>query len=499
MCALRQRAADLVRAYDQMLEQQILGRGSSLACKDETLCQEVEGLLKDSDPREVHCLGLDPLRVMEESLKVGAAAAPSGAYGRSRKSRRGLQGLAIAFEVLEQAALNLYLGPWRNEYKVIKMYSGTFTHCISPVLSMPQTETLFGLLGYRPSPAQQLCLQSPRVSPASLEDLLRMSCAFFVARCECRLLLGALGKRVGDTQYELAVVKERQRGHVLQVAVDNTEMQLSVKQPAGMEQIDVEVDMYRDEQINGGQEDFMSDDEDPPTSTRDYQDNLTPPGAHRPRNGPISPGSRSKPSYEDPRFDHLGSKEMGVPGRDRVKTDVGSLCDCVGDRPLRLHRCFDCNAFHDITCLLLAECRVQGHRIQTVEESADDPTQSRHLKVPDGLSSGVPAVSTIGHHSAASESPKVEPISYHCDSAKVDPRLLCHTCKVFHGSQCVQGKLCRTSHNTIPLGTCSCGKFCNRKPLVLCHYCGNEYCSQCWYKNPVTCSCGQTFDLSTSV
>uniref|UniRef100_A0A3Q2DFD9 Spermatogenesis-associated protein 2-like protein n=1 Tax=Cyprinodon variegatus TaxID=28743 RepID=A0A3Q2DFD9_CYPVA len=386
-----------------MLEQQILGRGSSLACKDETLCQEVEGLLKDSDPREVHCLGLDPLRVMEESLKVGAAAAPSGAYGRSRKSRRGLQGLAIAFEVLEQAALNLYLGPWRNEYKVIKMYSGTFTHCISPVLSMPQTETLFGLLGYQPSPAQQLCLQSPRVSPASLEDLLRMSCAFFVARCECRLLLGALGKRVGDTQYELAVVKERQRGHVLQV------------------------------------------------------------------------------------------------WRDRVKTDVGSLCDCVGDRPLRLHRCFDCNAFHDITCLLLAECRVQGHRIQTVEESADDPTQSRHLKVPDGLSSGVPAVSTIGHHSAASESPKVEPISYHCDSAKVDPRLLCHTCKVFHGSQCVQGKLCRTSHNTIPLGTCYCGKFCNRKPLVLCHYCGNEYCSQCWYKNPVTCSCGQTFDLSTSV
>ncbi|MEQ2284611.1 hypothetical protein AMECASPLE_023416 [Ameca splendens] len=223
MSALRQRATDLVRCYDQVLEQQIMGRGSCLACKDGKLWMKVEGLLKDLDPREMHCLGLDPLRVMEESLEAAAASASSAAaYSRRSKARPGLQGLAKAFEVLEQAALNLYLGPWRGEYKVIKMYSGTFTHYITPVLSMPQTEKLFGLLGYQPSPSQpeELCLRSPKVEPVSLEDLLRLSCAFLVARCECLLLLSALGKHGGDAQWELSVVRGRQRGHSLQTCIN---------------------------------------------------------------------------------------------------------------------------------------------------------------------------------------------------------------------------------------------------------------------------------------
>lgn len=102
---------------------------------------------------------------------------------------------------------------------VSQMYSGMFTHYIKPVLSMAQIEKLFSLLGYQPSSSrhEQLHLQSPRVSCGSLDDLLRLSCAFFLARCECRLLLTALGKHVGDAQWELNVVRERQRGNRLQV------------------------------------------------------------------------------------------------------------------------------------------------------------------------------------------------------------------------------------------------------------------------------------------
>ncbi|MEQ2186122.1 hypothetical protein GOODEAATRI_025420, partial [Goodea atripinnis] len=97
----------------------------------------------------------------------------------------------------------------------------TFTHYITPVLSMPQTEKLFGLLGYQPSPSrpEELCLRSPKVEPVSLEDLLRLSCAFLVARCECLLLLSALGKHGGDAWWELSVVRGRQRGHSLQVCL----------------------------------------------------------------------------------------------------------------------------------------------------------------------------------------------------------------------------------------------------------------------------------------
>lgn len=103
---------------------------------------------------------------------------------------------------------------------VSQMYSGTFTHYIKPVLSMPQIEKLFGLLGYQlslPRHEQQLQLQSARVGPASLDDFLHLSYGFFLARCECHLLLTALEKNAGDVQWELNMVRERQRGNSLQV------------------------------------------------------------------------------------------------------------------------------------------------------------------------------------------------------------------------------------------------------------------------------------------
>lgn len=110
---------DFVTAYEHSLELQIVTRGGSLACRDEELWQRVEVQLRDGDAREVHRCGLDPLAVMEESL-AAAAAAKKGGAGRV-KARGGLQGLEKAFEVVEQAALNLHLSPWREEYKVVKV------------------------------------------------------------------------------------------------------------------------------------------------------------------------------------------------------------------------------------------------------------------------------------------------------------------------------------------------------------------------------------------
>ena len=120
MSSSRQRPRDLLKAYDHSLEQQIVGRGSSHACGDEELWRQVEGRLREGDAQDTHCLGLDPLAVMEESLKA-APAAPGAARGVKVKPRGRLQGLAKAFEVLEQAALNLHIGPWRDEYKVVKV------------------------------------------------------------------------------------------------------------------------------------------------------------------------------------------------------------------------------------------------------------------------------------------------------------------------------------------------------------------------------------------
>lgn len=101
-----------------------------------------------------------------------------------------------------------------------QMYSGMFTHYIKPVLSMPLILKVFGLLGYQPCSGrhEQLHRQSPGVSSAAPGNLLNLSCAFFLARCECRLLLSALGTHGGEAEWELSLVRERQRGCSLQVS-----------------------------------------------------------------------------------------------------------------------------------------------------------------------------------------------------------------------------------------------------------------------------------------
>ncbi|XP_008410938.1 spermatogenesis associated 2-like [Poecilia reticulata] len=421
------RGVDLVQAYDRVLEQQILGRGSCRACQDEALRSEVEGLLATSDPRELHGLGLEPLRLMEEVLEARPGS--------------GLRGLARTFEVLEQAALNLYLGPWREEYRVIKMYSGTFTHCVAPVLSAPQTEEVFGLLGYRPGPAQTRLLRlQPSGGPVAPRELLRLACAFFLARCECRLLLAALGKR-GGARRELGVVRERRRGQRLQVAVDNAERLLSVPQDA-----EGQLDLYR-------------------------EDSTAPPGGQRRSNGPVAaPRSRLGPVVSPP-----------------LEADRGrphDLCGCLSAPPLGLQRCLDCGVLHDVTCVRLTDCRLQRHQVEPASGVPETGPETGEERPRDAVPEDTAAL---------------QPISYHCEAASANPHLLCLTCRAVHGSACVEGRLCRSAHRTRRLGTCSCGKSCCGTPRVLCLYCGDEFCRDCWYKNPLTCVCGRSFHLSTDL
>ncbi|XP_017274356.1 spermatogenesis associated 2-like isoform X2 [Kryptolebias marmoratus] len=523
----QQRARELVRMYDHILEQQIVGRGCSLACRDETLWKQVEDRLKDTDALEMHCLGVNALREMEESLKAAAASAPPAPYNRRVRARGGLRGLAKTFEVLEQAALNLYLGPWREEYRVIKMYSGTFTHFITPVLSMPQIEKLFGLLGYQPSPfrPEQLCLQPPKVSPSSLEDLLRLSCAFFVARCECHLLLSALGNHVGDAQWELNMVRERQRGNSLQVAFENVKKKLDVSE-LQMELFDHEdVDLYRDEQLNGEQkEGLISDDDNPSSLIRAVHSNTSSPAGQIRSNGssymssPLESDtnssakrSRSRRSPGNLKYDKLDSQQTQVSGLGRGEPDVNHLCSCINGLHPVLKHCFDCDTLHEVTCTILGDCTMKGHKVQFADNLPEKMREAHETSPPSGIFRESATNNPTSINAAMSSSDvgddtkpaNLHPISYHacCDLrvAKQDPRILCHKCLVFHSHLCVEGKLCRVSHEISELGMCSCGKVCARKPLVLCRYCGREYCSACWYRQPVTCICGQTFDQESSV
>ncbi|KAM6936884.1 spermatogenesis associated 2-like [Xenentodon cancila] len=498
MSSSQQKARDLVRVYDHILEKQIVERGSSLPCRNEDLLLQVEEQLMDGVAQDTHCLGLDPLRVMEESLKAEAASAPAASCGRRVRVKGGLQGLARAFEVLEQASLNLYLGPWREEYRVIKMYSGTFTHYITPVLSMPQIEKLFGLLGYSLGRPEQLHLQSPRVSPASLEDFLRLSCAFFIARCECHLLVTALEKHAGDAKWELNVVKERQRGSMLQVALENTKKKFEVKQPL-MEPVDEEVDLYRDELVDGGQNGGVPGPVGkinalpPPVETA-----CTPPS--------LESDIKSLPDNKSP---HGFSCSSPMPGKTdsqqlaKAEVEPCHFCTCVHS-PLPsfyLKQCVDCNSLHSFTCASLEVCQLKGHKVQftgNLNESEEPSLPSRSASNPPP-STAMPSLASSIEPTPVSQS--IHPITFHdcCDLAKLDPQVLCRSCNIFHSGSCRAGNVCQTSHDICQLGLCSCGKPCSRKPLVLCRYCGREFCTNCWYRNPVSCTCGQTFDQSSSV
>ncbi|XP_061533269.1 spermatogenesis associated 2-like [Phycodurus eques] len=544
MSIFQESVRHLVAAYDHTLEQQIVRRGSYLACSDKELWKQVDELLSNKNAQETHCLNVDPLSVMEESLKVEAALRKASKAGSAKqvKARGGLRGLAKAFEVLEQAALNLYLGPWREEYKVVKMYSGMFTHYIKPVLSEAQIEKLFGLLGYQCSTRQeQLHLQFLTVSPLILDDFLSLSCAFFLARCECRLLLTALENHGGDPQWELCMVRERLRGCIIQVALDNTKRTVGFKQPLMGSDEESDVDLYTDKQVNGRQRGVLVPVDE---SSRSLAWATLPVTMHH--NGALSSSSHatrecvcvstlgcqvSKRSESEPfrgssarlsqpssaggettadlDLQHYSRQaDMVVMGMYEVESS--HLCSCLQSPHLYLNQCLECNTLHNISCPMVQRCSQDGHKVLLSEEMKESEAMSpqsrnvrpRALNASPTLSGSGAAMSSLSLcDNTKSLSPIYHPISYHdcCDLNRLDPQVLCLSCSVFHSAICKGLDFCESQHTLKTLGNCSCGRTCSRKPMVLCRYCGAEYCNDCWYRNPLSCSCGQTFDQASSL
>ncbi|XP_019720837.1 spermatogenesis associated 2-like [Hippocampus comes] len=464
MSTFHERMRHFVADYDDALEQQIVRRGSYLACSNEELWKQVEELLSNKNAQETHCLSLDPLKIMEESLKVEAALAkaPKASSGKQVKARRGLWGLAKAFEVLEQAALNLYLGPWREEYKVVKMYSGMFTHYIKPVLSLAQIEKLFGLLGYqRSTRREQLHLQLHTVSPLILDDLLCLSCAFYLARCECQLLLTALEAHGGDPRWELCMVRERLRGYVLQVALDNTKRIMGFKQPL-MSESDEEsdVDLYTDKQVNEGQRGMLVPNDDCSSSL-----SWGPLPVKLYHNGSLSSSSQAMKEYvsvstlscqvtsksesepfrgssarvsqpsnaggkitaDSPPY---GRQEDGV-GMGKNEDESNHLCSSLQSPNLYLNQCIECNSAHNISSAVLQHYSQGGNSVllpDDMKESAalSPPRQNvrpQALNLSLTLSSSAAAMSSL----ALCDNPKplipiYHPISYHdcCDLSHLD-------------------------------------------------------------------------------
>lgn len=575
MSSLERKIKGLVESYSKCLEHRIEHGDSTLVCGDPELIVEVVSFLQDRDAESIHSLlGLNPLKVMEESLMSVQSALPT-THGPHCVAKGGLVGLAKAFEVLELAALNLYLGPWRKEYKLVKMYSGMFTHCVKPVLSMPQILELFGLLGYKAGPTRS---DELRLSSAvSTQDFRNLSFVFFVARCECRLLLTALGKHAGVVEWELGLVQERMKGHTLQVALDNTKRRLEAAGPAEDDPLELsDVDLYTDDGLEeGGQErKVMHGVGDTPRSPSWLEHSslittFSAPAAITYSNGVSSPSSTSTSPREPVCVSTLNcqltktsppgassstaksssasasytqqsgstyvdstrsgyervdsySKVSGVQSSQKlpeISPEGYYICKCILPHNRFIQNCTDCNTSHSVTCDHLKACINKRHQVvfldeETTVEKRDNSMGARlrssqrgSLKekgarspLPNNITASSPSL-LLGASEAAPGQMSSSPIPFHdcCDPAKPDPQFTCISCWVFHSGSCKGVDICQAQHEVFRLGVCSCGKRCTRDPLILCRYCGAEYCQVCWYRRPLACACGQTFDQSSSV
>lgn len=156
--------------YRQCLERE-LRHGRAGVCGDPSLRAVLwQILVEDFD---LHgALQDDALALLSDGLWGRADLAPA------------LRGLARAFELLELAAVHLYLLPWRKEFTTIKTFSGGYVHVLKGALSEDLLLQSFRKMGYERRAGHRLMVAA--LPPAS--QLLQVALGCFALRLECDIL-----------------------------------------------------------------------------------------------------------------------------------------------------------------------------------------------------------------------------------------------------------------------------------------------------------------------
>ncbi|XP_056334203.1 spermatogenesis associated 2-like [Danio aesculapii] len=411
----------LTNKYHYNLKRQIEKGDQFLVCRNEDLCKETQALLRNANGQKIHNLfRLDTLMVMDKSLRSF----------HSKSGQKGLEKLFKAFEVLELAALNLYIYPWRREYRLVKMFSGMFTHLIKPTLTPQQAKELFGLLGYEPSSNNQeeeLALNS---KPVPADFLLSLACGFFVARMECQLLLSASGSVNRDVEWVLQLIKERQVGHSLQLALENT----NVKSEAARASddivtggIDNEVDLYTAQDASHGTSSSCS----PPHS-------------------PYSKSFRRDPSQSDigNNDDAMWRRSLSINnpgpvesiGEDQSESDAQRRaakvpCKCITPNAFYIYECEQCKDIHSSSCSHHKECTIKGHTCVLSKYKVEDLNLTQAQPKP------------------SREKSKDSMKTHSCVAGSTSKSfLVCYDCQFIHDHNCDYIKKCSMNHNVQPTG-----------------------------------------------
>ncbi|KAI5630231.1 hypothetical protein C0J50_10306 [Silurus asotus] len=114
-----------------------------------------------------------------------------------------LQRLSKAFEVLELFCVNLFLFPWKKEFKTLKKFTGHFVYYIKAVLPLQTTWSILQSIGYDSETDTEYKI-SDSPDPKQAKE---MGFELFLARIECEHLI----QITSQTSYAecLEIIKKR--------------------------------------------------------------------------------------------------------------------------------------------------------------------------------------------------------------------------------------------------------------------------------------------------
>ncbi|KAM9288790.1 spermatogenesis-associated protein 2-like protein [Morus bassanus] len=174
MCAgsaLRQEyGQEYGQEYRRCLEQEFR-RGRTGTCSDPSFGERLRQRLRQ-EPVLLGALQDDAAALLSRGLRGRPDPEPA------------LRGLASAFRLLELAAVNLYLFPWRKEFGTVQTFSGAYVHLLRPALPEADLVRSFGRLGYEQRDPHHLAIARPLPGP----ELAAAACGFFACRLECEIL-----------------------------------------------------------------------------------------------------------------------------------------------------------------------------------------------------------------------------------------------------------------------------------------------------------------------
>ncbi|XP_075622100.1 spermatogenesis-associated protein 2-like protein [Balearica regulorum gibbericeps] len=189
--------------YRRCLEREFR-RGRAGACSDPSFGERLRQRLR-LEPALLGALQEDGPGLLSRGLRGRPDPGPA------------LRGLASAFRLLELAAVNLYLFPWRKEFGTVQVgtrgpgrawggggcrgvpgvssrapppplslqtFSGAYVHLLRPALPEADLVRIFSRLGYERRDRHCLAISRPPPGP----ELAAAACGFFACRLECEIL-----------------------------------------------------------------------------------------------------------------------------------------------------------------------------------------------------------------------------------------------------------------------------------------------------------------------